>query len=167
MEWNYVLIGVACVIVLGFAARYICRRKNRHVGLGWMLGWDQKTGGVYVLSRLIKSPSGRAGVSIGSRLSTYKKKELVFASSDEFLQWAKSVRHYFGQSVEFSTEDSGGKRKFTLQEEVIQGPIPVYPQTPGWVGDDSFTHGLAYCPQTGQWVPTTRISDQALTRAFK
>lgn len=110
--------------------RFVYKLRYRYIGYGWVFDW--KDGEVFVLTRLLKSPSGRAEVQLGARILEYNGEPMVFDSREDFLAIYKTLRaKKVGQKVSVKIRESFSRGEFqertiTMEAEVIWGPIPYY-----------------------------------------
>lgn len=163
-SWQIWLLVLAGIVALGFGILWFNTKPEKpYIGYGWKLGW--RDGHVYVLSRLLKSPAGRAGVRIGSRVRTYAGHEMNFESAIAFREFMENlVRPEPGASATFCLSVGDTEETITMVAEKIFPPIPYYPPLPPL--DPSRRHlvneGMFYCTLTGQIVPTRSVSYEAL-----
>lgn len=149
---------------MGFLLLLVIRRTRvrAYAGYGWLLDWSE--GGVMVMTRLIKSPSGRAGVGIGDIILEYDGYLMCFDSSASFKSWlANRPQHQVGAVTTFRISDGDTDRLVELEAEMIRSRIPYYPPSRPIDPDHRhlFHEGLGRCPQTGQWVFSAGMSDLA------
>lgn len=159
-------IVVVCIIVVILLGARLSRYDERYapfVGHGWTLGW--RNGRVRVITRLFESPSGRAGVRMGSVVLEYAGHPMAFESAKEFATFmAELPRPAIGDVQTFRILDDTGERVMELVAETIYPPIPYYPPLPPLDPADAhlFRHGMFYCERTGQIVHTRSLTDDAV-----
>lgn len=160
-------IIVVCVIAFILLCARLSRYDERYapfVGYGWKLGWRQ--GRVVVLSRLLKSPSGRAKVRMGSVVLEFAGHPMKFESAEEFKAFMETLpRPAIGEVQAFRILDDTGEHVVELVAETIYPPIPYYSPLPPL--DDPaerylFKHGMFICERTGQVVHTRSLTDSAI-----
>lgn len=168
MDQNMLLFLVIAVPLLAFAL-FICwpAPDERYIGYGWKLEWLD--GVVYVRSRHLNTPAGRAGVIIESVMLSYDGHPMEFATKEEFLE----AINRFGRPKEVGHESTFRLRhqekeyEVTLKAEVIHGPIrynhiPNEAEMEAMQRDPNVVVGMLDCLETGQLVPTVRLSEEAV-----
>ncbi len=165
---NYMaIVFVLLIFVASFCFWYFSYR-HWHLGEGMVLAWNKDDGTVWVASRLVDSPSGRAGVENRSRVLSRNDQKALFATGEEFLMWSK------GNKGKKATWEFEGGLVVELVPETIKTVIPVY-----WVPGESFRmecekrdrsdllrKRVNLCGKTGQYVPLYSPSDLAIKRLY-
>lgn len=143
-----------------------------YIGYGWKLRWND--GVVYVASRHLDTPAGRAGVSIGSIMLVYDGHPMQFATKEEFLEAIESFGQpkVIGHESAFLLSYQGKEYSVTLASEVIRGPIrvnniPSEAKLDAMMRDPNISVGMVVCERTGQIVPTARLSDDAVDAVLR
>lgn len=165
MYTQYVVAGVLVVALLaGYVVWRITRARQRSadcfIGYGCVFRWIE--GRIVVVSRLIDSPCGRAGVAIGDVWVRWGTIPILHDSAESFVAWHALHRPQLGEErlYTFESQKTGDEYTVTLVAESIQGPIPVYAPIPEHViGDWRYITGMAFCNKTGQLIGTYRPSD--------
>ncbi len=134
--------------------------KQWYVGFGWLLDYDKKSQQVYIVSRLLDSPSGRAGVKNKSRLLNYNGIPLIFSSGQEWLQFFESLpKLRNGEERSFLIQEGKEVRSITLRATVIRGPIPYYAEfTPQSQRKFDIVYGIRRCSRTDLYFETRRLN---------
>lgn len=152
------IVGVAIVLAILIYA-VVSRIHRPYIGYGWMLDW--RDGKVIVLSRLLKSPSGRAGVKIGSVLLSYNGKKMNFKTAEDFTSYMDArPEPDFDEVAVFCLQENGRKVTIEMRAETIRSRIPYYPPLPpltAW-GRMSTKEDVGYCRATGQHYIIRRLS---------
>lgn len=124
-------------------------------------------GTVWVASRLLDSPAGRAGVKLFSQVIEINYKPMLFSGIQDFRNWAKNAPPQEGCEESFLFADCTRVR---MMPELIDEEIPVY-----WSPNndrDVSAHipdlhcGLEFCEKTGQYVHTEKISPDILKQIY-
>lgn len=165
-NWWYVVLGVLLLI----AWYVIWKIKHRYVGCGMVID-HFPDGKIFIPSRLIKSPAGRAGIANGAELIEYNGEKVQGLPVAE---WKNIVARLgpkrVGDTLACVVRQNGEEKHVTMQAEMIQGPIPIY-RTGGpprdYNHDDRVRYGLAVCTRTGQFITTSRLSDSAIESVFR
>jgi hypothetical protein len=163
---NYIYIVLVLLIFgISFCFWYFSYRYW-HLGNGMVLARNKDDGTVWVTSRLIDSPSGRAGVQNQSRVLSHNGQNALFASDEEFLSWTKGNK---GKKAIWEFEDG---IVVELVPEMIKTKIPVY-WLPGKTFEakeksakrnPNFTQGMFICGKTEQFIATRKISNEVIRR---
>lgn len=172
---NWVVLAPLLLVAVVIVAVGFYRRWRRYVGFGFMLGYYDEgriVEGVRVLSRLIESPAGRAGIQKWDRIVGVNDEVLSIKKPGELTAfWGKFSRTLkAGDRVKFNIQRGFDTFEVELVAEVIQGPIPVHlPRarpSPDDVDYHDYHYGMAVCTRTGEWVPTMGLSDSVIKRIF-
>ncbi|GEM_PF-2469815 len=130
----------------------VYKLRHRYIGYGWEFDW--KDGEVFVLTRLLDSPSGRAKVRFGARILEYNGKPLEFKSQEELRAFTPILRaKKIGQKAVVKIREGDTERTVTMRAEVIWGPIPYYGSWSSEYMDRMQTEGHFvpdYCKRTGE-----------------
>lgn len=161
----YVLVIVSLLIFCFWYFSY----RHWHLGNGMVLARNRDDGTVWVASRLVDSPSGRAGVKNQSRVLSRNDQNALFASDEEFRAWTRGNK---GKKAIWEFE---GGIVVELIPEMIKTRVPVY-----WVPGESFRKeregldrsdivrkGMKICLKTNQLVPLYSPSDLAIERLLR
>ena len=160
---NIPLILGAVVVGILLLLFWKAPADTRFIGYGWKLRWCD--GQIVVVSRLLDSPSGRAGVRIGSIVLEFDGHPMVFDSGESFVAFMKALpRPALGTEASFRLMVGTTERVVTLKAEMIQPPIPTYGPLPPLDPADAHlvTEGMLYCLRTGQVVPVRHLSRDAV-----
>lgn len=159
-------IVVVCIIVVILLGARLSRYDERYapfVGYGWRLRWSN--GRVIVRALLLNSPSGRAGVRMGSVVLEFAGHPMTFESAKEFRAFMTELPRPAIDDVQvFRILDDTGEHVVELVAETIYPPIPYYPPLSPLHPADAhlFRHGMFYCERTGQIVHTRSLTDDAV-----
>lgn len=152
------IAGVATVFAI-LAYAIMSRIHRPYIGYGWMLDW--RDGKVIVLSRLLKSPSGRAGVKIGSVLLSYNGDKMSFRTVEDFTSYMDArTEPDLDEAATFCLQEHGRKVTIEMRAETIRSRIPYYPPLPpltAW-GRMCTKEYIRYCRATGQRYIVRRLS---------
>lgn len=160
------LFGILCLCAVYAFCFWYFSYRYWHLGNGMVLARNRDDGTLWVASRLVDSPSGRAGVQNRSRVLSRNGQKALFASDEEFLSWMEENK---GKKATWEFEDD---LIVELVPEMIKMSIPVY-----WLPGKTFeaqerfskrnpdlTQGGLLCGKTEQFVATRKISDEAIRR---
>jgi hypothetical protein len=160
-----IFVGIILALLFAFSFWYFSFRYW-HLGNGMVLARNKDDGTVWVASRLVDSPSGRAGVKNQSRVLFRNNKKLIFQTDEEFLSW---VRESKGTVATWTFE---GGLVVELVPEMIRTEIPVY-----WVPGESFREerakldrnelvrkGMMICRTTEQHIPLYSVPSKIMRR---
>lgn len=165
---NYVVIVLVLLITgAAFCFWYFSyRRRHWRLGNGIVFARNPDDGTVWVASRLVDSPSGRAGVQNCSRVLLCNGQTLIFASDEHFLAWHASVKG----TIAVWTFVGGPSTVVLVPELIKQETIPSY-----WEPGEAFQKdseqrdrnpvlkkGRKLCEETGQYVPLYSLSESAI-----
>ncbi len=163
------LSTLACLLIFVAVGWLVLRWSQGYIGYGMMLDYSARTKSVYVASRLLKSPAGRAHVRIFSKLIIYNDVPMFFDTKEEFLAaWKKLKPHQVGDVARCQFDIGDNVHNVTMAAEMIYGSIPVYgPPLPPQDDEWRFKRGLVVCKRTGQLVPIVRMSNAVFDRIFR
>lgn len=161
---DYFDITLAVVFLVGIFCFWYFSYRNWHLGEGMVLARNRDDGTVWVVSRLVCSPSGRAGVQNQSKVLSRNGQNALFKSDEEFLAWTK------GNNGKKAIWEFEGGLIVELNPEMIRTKIPVY-----WVPGSSFQKkirenennpflkkGSGFCRKTEQFFKTFSIGKNVL-----
>lgn len=146
-----IMIALIAIVLLFLYLLWKYKPPATFVGYGWRLRWDK--GKVWVVSRLLDSPSGREGVRVGSIVLEFDGHPMDFDSAESFVAFMSNLpRPEHGAEAEFRLQIGSVERVVTLVAETIQQPIPYHKPLPPIDPADEhlFTVGMFYCMRTGQ-----------------
>jgi len=162
---NY-LFEIGGGIVIAFTVWFFYFR-HWHFGNGMILAWNPDDGTVWVASRLVDSPAGRAGVQVQMKVLFVDGVPMVFQKGKTFEAWGVNTLSRRGKTHHFVFED-GPDVKIT--NVFLKGTAPVY-----WRPGTSFakmensrahnpllTQGMIFCEDTQQHVPSRGLTDDAI-----
>lgn len=156
-----VLVGLIALVGLWFF--YF---RYWHVGFGMVLIRKESDGTVWVASRLLRSPSGKAGVKLFSQVAFVDGILMSFPSNAHFEAWARAAKPKRGQESVYIFVDGTLAQ---LAPALIKEKIPVY-WSPNMEMDNLpnryVSRGLRWCNKTGQYIHTRRISREILREVF-
>ncbi len=139
------------------------------IGYGWVLDYRKKTSSVYIKTRLLKGPAGRAGIPIGAKLINFNGIKMNFGTRDEFIEAWKRIRPTKVSDCchgRISMPD-GSSKEFSMVAQIIWRRIPVYD---GVISPNDETGNtkqqFGICKRTGAWIFTTREAPAVLDRIF-
>ena len=168
------LTAFVFLAVFALAVRWVWKLSRRYVGVGAVFGYYDSTGkalkGVYVLSRLLDSPAHRADIRKWDQLLEYNGTPMRFTTQGELSEFFKKELKSLqvGDRVRCKIKRDGKIFDVVAEAATIQGSIPVHlPQafpSPHDADYGDYHYGLAVCERTGEWVPTMRLSDGAISR---
>jgi hypothetical protein len=167
------IASIALLIIATLALGYGSWRWSRsHVGFG-ILFIHFKDGRVLVEARLLDSPAHRAGLYRYEELLAYKGRPVTGLPKEE---WKRVME-------EVGVKQVGEKARLTFkrtrdgQDEVFDVEMVaerIWKQIPDW-GPPTFVpeserdiwhQGMVICKRTGYWIPTCRLTEQALRNVF-
>jgi hypothetical protein len=123
-------------------------------------------GTVWVVSRLLRSSSGEAGVKNHSRVISVDGLPMRFPSEEVFATWSKKHRPRFGKEEVWVFENITAH----LKPSLVTTKIPVYwspNQQQVTTEKNAFVqHNLFFCKKTCQYVICSRVSNEALRQVF-
>lgn len=176
MIWFFSWLGLAPhYINLAMLFGWIFGKREFYPGYGLMFDYKDETHTVFVSSRFTQGPAGRAGIGIFDRLLQIDGDPVQYSSKEEFIQWYEShmLPRYLGKEVRMRFRGSKGREYEVVMKAELTTDPPVYydriPHPNSHLDGDAWrvTRGMAYCRMTDQWVPTQRLSREALDRVFR
>lgn len=156
--YDMVLVLLFVLIVVNIRKYY----NARVIDYGWILAWQD--GNVYVVTRLLKSPAGRAGVAIGNRILSWNDTPMSFASAAEFEAWGHShAPRTVGEKVRVVIAAYETRREVTMAADWVEKRIPIHSSNP----DSRHSNPLLLrsnprvCPKTGVVYTSFTLTDEA------
>lgn len=144
------------------------RTRKAKLGVGIVLVRKESDGTIWVASRLLQSPAGREGVQLYERVISINGRAMFFSSNLEFAEWAEDHPSILGKP---QTWVFANGQILYLHPELIKEEIPVY-WIPEMAKPINPTHegavrpGLEYCNKTGQYIPKSKLSQEAIREAY-
>lgn len=140
--------------------------RHWHIGFGWVLVRKESDGTVWVVSRLIRSPSGKGGVRLFSQVAFIDGVEMSFRSYAEFEAWERDAKPKRGEESVCIFADGEVVR---MTPVLIRERIPVY-WSPNMKTENLpryyATYGLGWCDKTEQYIYTSRLSREVVRETF-
>ena len=144
--------------------------RHWHVGVGVVLEFKAKDNSVWIISRLVESPAGRAGVENYSKVLTIDGFSMNFPSKEEFCEWLKNNPSTLGKKEIWELEERGIIfSSVEMVPKIIKTSIPVYgplQKIPVGAYPMVYKQGMFYCNKTGRIVVTTAVSPQTYRNIF-
>jgi len=160
-----VLIGLflMCLVVWFLYFRHF------HIGYGMVLVRQESDGTVWVASRLLNSPAGKAEVQNQSKVLMVDDQPVRFLTENSFKEWVKKSKPVPRKEQVWLFSDG---LHLKLKPELITCPIPVWwsPNSEyafSYEHNPDFNTGLFWCTKTGQFVFRRSISFSALESAYR